>query len=269
MVLPNLSVLLWSVISEPLTLVQHLLLHLLPTFIYRPTTRLLSAIGFDPVNSHNYGPHTSAPFEGYYTRVTTTTGATILVIFSWVRGAKEKHIPRMVHFSYLPSHKTADGVKTEQAATVITVAPKDLKFLGMNNQHQRELELVAHDERGELLGRFWVAKNGRAKCRLELPTEEGDTLKVDIGIKNRTPWGGDPADLGPGPEGPLAALKYLLPLHWYVWSVSSDAEVYIERVQSKKDGENVYERSEVVYSGKGRAHMEKNWGATFPTGWVW
>jgi tocopherol cyclase len=59
------------------------------------------------------------------------------------------------------------------------------------------------------------------------------------------------------PEGRLVNLSLLLPLHWVVFSTCSRAEFSIVR-----DGE-------VVEAGSARAHVEKNWGDTFPTGWVW
>ena len=49
----------------------------------------------------DFAPHPGAPFEGYYTRIVTATGSTIILIFSSVFSAADR--PHLVHFSLLPS----------------------------------------------------------------------------------------------------------------------------------------------------------------------
>lgn len=68
---------------------------------------------------------------------------------------------------------------------------------------------------------------------------------------------GSPADFLAGPEGGLVRLNKLLPLHWYVFSTRSKAKYTLSR-----DGHE-------ILRNEGWAHQEKNWGNSFPTGWIW
>lgn len=68
------------------------------------------------------------------------------------------------------------------------------------------------------------------------------------------PWG----PYGEGPEGWLSKLP--LPLHWFVYSLRSPVlkyELLDLRTNTSISGRNVV------------AHMEKNWGKSFPKAWIW
>ena len=60
--------------------------------------------------------------------------------------------------------------------------------------------------------------------------------------------------LGSGPEGWLTSLPFL-PLHWFVYSTGST-------------GTYSWTESNNSFSGQALAHQEKNWGDSFPPGWV-
>lgn len=62
-------------------------------------------------------------------------------------------------------------------------------------------------------------------------------------------------DDGSGPAGWTDILP--LPLHWFVFSTGSTINKYIF-VENRK-----YE------TGSGHLHMEKNWGQSFPSAWIW
>ena len=81
-------------------------------------------------------------------------------------------------------------------------------------------------------------------------TIEDNSFTAEIGAP--VPWDGS----GLGPEGWLARLP--LPLHWFVYSTYSHVTY---RWTNHKTGEQMI--------GTGVAHMEKNWGRSFPEGWLW
>ena len=62
------------------------------------------------------------------------------------------------------------------------------------------------------------------------------------------------AIIGAGPEGWLTHLN-ILPLHWFVYSIGSK-------------GTYSWTESNNSFSGQALAHQEKNWGKSFPPGWV-
>lgn len=68
------------------------------------------------------------------------------------------------------------------------------------------------------------------------------------------PWNDD----GTGPEGWLVYLP--LPLHWFVFSLSSELTYY--EIQNITSGE-------VINGENGAVHLEKNWGQSFPKKWIW
>lgn len=267
MTLPSISTVLWSLAFEPFAFLLCLGVHFLPPWASTRITPLLSNLGFDVAQSHSYQPHPDAPFEGYYTRITTTTGATILLIFSTVRSAKKEGKPHLVHFSYISPENDGKTI-------VHNIYPEKLIFegRGQGKDADAELTITAVDERGEKVGTLVASKAGTVEYWLTLPVGAeagGGTLEVDIQLQNGTPWGGKGSVRGmeTSPEGPLSALIHLLPLHWFVRNVSAEAEINVEKVVTlPATGE---EQVELVLQEKGSGHIEKNWGATFPTGWVW
>lgn len=69
------------------------------------------------------------------------------------------------------------------------------------------------------------------------------------------PWGPH----GEGPEGWIDKLPFL-PLHWFVFSLGSPL-INLELID--------LETGKHITRTRGVVHMEKNWGASFPKGWVW
>ncbi|XP_046556285.1 tocopherol cyclase, chloroplastic-like [Haliotis rubra] len=73
-------------------------------------------------------------------------------------------------------------------------------------------------------------------------------------ISSPIPWG----PRGKGPEGWLEHLP--LPLHWFVYSLRSKVKWYefsVPHLGLQVTGKNAV------------AHMEKNWGKSFPPAWIW
>jgi len=76
-------------------------------------------------------------------------------------------------------------------------------------------------------------------------------LEADIGAPHL--WD----ESGRGPMGWLGSLP--LPLSWFVYSLGSPVNHY--KWTELKTGKSM--------TGKGFVHMEKNWGKSFPKGWIW
>jgi hypothetical protein len=87
-------------------------------------------------------------------------------------------------------------------------------------------------------------------------------FKDNIWIKARwtdvVPWGTS----GLGPEG-IVSLFRAFPLHWFVYSLGSPVEFEAQI----PDVVDTAKRTKVV--GRGYAHLEKNWGVSFPDSYVW
>lgn len=212
-----------------------------------PTHFLLSLTPlsrFLPATDH-FAPHPAAPFEGYYTRIVTPSNSTILIIFSSVHQAPDK--PHYVHFSHIPpASSPQDKALKINLFPRITGIPGDRKQGGF-----QEFTCVASDG----LGYCITTENGQ-KYSLRLPDPDGEgVVEVDVTVNHRTPW--NKGDVLSTPEGAFANLAHLLPLHWNVFSHKSVA------------GYTVRRNGMVWLQGEGIAHVEKNWGVSFPSGWTW
>lgn len=196
-----------------------------------------------PKQDH-FAPHLQAQFEGYYTRILTSSGATILLVFSSVFSAVDK--PHFVHFAYLPRDRPGSRI-------VVNKFPRISDCYGIKLPGSiHEFSRVAKGDGVE--GTFKIGYQEQ-RYRVELDTEEYGKLEVSVDLTNRKPWiAGDDVST---PEGIFSELSLLLPLHWNVFSTASSAAYTISQ------------DSKVLESGVGIAHLEKNWGVSFPRGWTW
>ena len=102
----------------------------------------------------------------------------------------------------------------------------------------------------------WVAESFGIITQDSVDITIPGVLDVHIQTQNRLPFNIYSPEIGP--YGSLDRLP--LPLRWWVQSLGSDAE-YEYTILGDTGSETV--------SGVGYAHLEKNWGAGFPIGWVW
>ncbi|MCK6599799.1 MAG: hypothetical protein L6Q37_15640 [Bdellovibrionaceae bacterium] len=87
----------------------------------------------------------------------------------------------------------------------------------------------------------------------------GDQVEVKASFKeNNRHW--NPYWNSWGPEGFGTFIK-LIPLHWFVHSLDSST---VYQLKYKNEDGQVVERKSI-----GSAHIEKNWGKTFPKAWMW
>ncbi|KAA8906700.1 hypothetical protein FN846DRAFT_709644 [Sphaerosporella brunnea] len=219
---------------------------ILPTIstmaLFHEPLRFLSSLLTRKNHRDHFAPHPGVPFEGYYTRILTSTGGTIVMILSSVFGAEEK--AHLVHFSYHPSPSSSSEPLMMERFPQMTDIPGHL-FHGGGVQ---EFSRVAKGDGVE--GTMRVCRD-EVRYRLEFPQEQ---VEVEVDLSSRRTWReGDEIST---PEGALAELSSLLPLHWDVFSVCSRATFSLRR-------------GALVETGEGWAHVEKNWGKEFPSGWTW
>ncbi|KAH9933887.1 uncharacterized protein B0H18DRAFT_1207992 [Fomitopsis serialis] len=187
----------------------------------------------------DFAPHHAAGFEGYYTRTLLEGGGTLAIIFCWVKRAKRR--PNLVCVSYTP--------------------PAGQEGTGFIHEFYPEhLSISAQDGAADHPSPFTVTADGIGTMNVgpesvDYSIDVPDTkLSLKLHTLNRIPW----CDLHPllGPMGPLAPLSPYIPLNWHVQTIASDASVTLTH-----DGR--------THEFTGKTHFEKNWGTSFPKGWIW
>ncbi len=203
----------------------------------------------------HFAPHSDAPFEGYYTRIVTKEGSTILCIFSSVWKAKNK--PHFVHFSLTTPPRSGSNTtiqSRQQTEILIDRFPviKDVLFEKDPGTGVQAFERVVSGD--DMSGYYRVDHQSQS---YKINTEGVDgKFDIEINIVGKKPWiAGNELST---PEGAFSNLNTLLPIHWHVQSTSSLQANYVVR----RDGVTIAE-------GTGVAHVEKNWGVSFPAGWTW
>ncbi|KAI0646171.1 hypothetical protein C8Q79DRAFT_926201 [Trametes meyenii] len=196
----------------------------------------------------HFAPHLSRRFDGYYTRTQTEDGATIAVIFCWVKGAKRRG--NLVLVLYQPG-----------AGAGLSIPAFKHQFFPDHFDVS-----VGEATRGDSPQGFVITAPGIGSMKVSSNTIEYDIavpekdLRLNLVLTDHTPWSRtDPLD---GPMGPILHLSRLLPLNWHVRSTQSVASYTLAHGPAGA-GESP------SLSGTGQAHAEKNWGASFPQGWIW
>ncbi|KAG8849196.1 hypothetical protein FRB96_000903 [Tulasnella sp. 330] len=173
-----------------------------------------------PPKQDHFAPHPGAPFEGYYTRIFTKSGNTILLIFSSVPGAKTH--THHLHFSHIL--RPSGSRKHQEADVLIARFPTiDDPLL---QKYKSGVQSFKMEAVGDGVTATYDIGEDKLRYRLKAETEEG-CIEAFAEISGSTP------------------------------STASHAKFSI-----KRDGQ-------IVEEGEGVAHVEKNWGTSFPPGWTW
>ena len=184
----------------------------------------------------DFAPHALSGFEGYYSRTLLDDGGTLAIIFCWVKNAKRRG--NLVCVSYAPAPgKEATGFTHEFYPDHFEVSPQD------GNVNAPTPFRAAADIGSMNVGTDIVDYS------IDAPN-----LKLTLTLTNRQPWSAAHPLLGP--MGPLAPLSPYLPLNWHIHTTSSDAALTFTH-----DGH--------IHRAHGTSHFEKNWGTSFPGGWLW
>ncbi|KAI0777547.1 hypothetical protein BD413DRAFT_517690 [Trametes elegans] len=204
------------------------------------------------LQTDHFAPHSSCKFEGYYTRAVLEDGATLAVIFCWVKGAKGRGNLVLVLYN-----RPDDDGHDAQDPNERPIPSFKYEFF----PDRFDVSVGAHS-RGEPRA-FTITAPGLGSMAVSAHTIAYDIavpahdlrLRLALALTRRTAWSRtDP--LG-GPMGALLLpLSALLPLNWHVRATAAAAACELAHA-----GRTV--------RGAARAHAEKNWGASFPGGWIW
>ncbi len=207
-----------------------------------PFHRLWQALT-DIFNSRDhFSPHPDAGFEGYYSRTQLEDGGTLAVIFCWVKDAPQR--ANLFHVSYTPVRDDPNspfpGFKYELFPDTLNVQVNPQSVDGQQpfNASMSGIGTMAvHPDFVEYTVSSAVAD-----------------LHLRLRLSNRVPW----SRTNPlaGPMGLLSHFSALLPLNWHVYSTASSASYSISHAGHTRQGTGV-------------SHFEKNWGTSFPPGWIW
>ncbi|KAI0689158.1 hypothetical protein BC835DRAFT_1308476, partial [Cytidiella melzeri] len=173
-------------------------------------------------------------------------GATLAVIFCWVKDAQQR--PHLVHVSYTPAAGSTPGDNSD--------AVEGFKREFFPGTMTLNIHPQLHDKRVP----FTVIMPDVGTMRLGADAVEyriscpSSGLEVDLRLTNRVPWSShDPLY---GPMGFISRISALLPLNWHVYSTASVAS-------------GTFSHGGKTRQVTGIAHVEKNWGTSFPPGWIW
>ncbi|MCG2725210.1 MAG: tocopherol cyclase family protein [Elusimicrobia bacterium] len=201
-----------------------------------------------------FGEKSGPRFEGWYTRITDQDGQRS---FAFIVGS---FLPDGVSFS--PSQSMTGYI----AVLISDISGKTLRVyetfpektnLSVNGKKVFNENPLEHCSEGSDCRRSdfeWTAQGyGRVDNKgfsLEIPGEIN--IKGDFG--EPIYWNGE---RNASPEG-MATYISLMPIHWYVHSLGS-----LTKYEYNITAENISVKS------LGYAHIEKNWGRSFPRKWIW
>jgi len=210
--------------------------------------RIADNVDVMPAEHNNpHVPITKGPwFEGWYTRVQDpATGRSIAVIVASYLPSGEKYQIGKDYTGYINVLVSEGNGAPTLSYTVFPQRTRSL--VGGVAVATNPPPLSPAQFRWEADGFGYITESD---IHLSIP----DVVDIDIDTHNRLPF--DRSDTNRRPEGALAQLP--IPLNWFIHSVGSDAHYRIRLAQNPNEVE-----------GTGYAHLEKNWGAQFPLGWIW
>ena len=183
-------------------------------------------------------------FQGWYTRITDATGASIAVV-----GATQ-YLPGtpIPDDFYLPGY-LAVIINDHGLKKVYETFPERTSFWSNRASVLEDPESPYWEEFS------WTSEYGvitNEYIDVSIP----DGINVDVSLGPRLPYNSIIPWLGP--EGLVEFLPFV-PLHWFVYSLGSDATYTYTLLDEEND----------TVSGFGFAHQESNWGVIFPPAWVW
>ena len=182
---------------------------------------------------NHFAPHPRSKFEGYYSKFTLPSGASLALVVCSVPQAKTR--PHMVSFTYVP-HDTSKIFQKE---------------LWVDNIARVSKENDAFELQVDGIGSVDVSSDSTTKYSLK-----HDCFAFEGITRNQVPWSGTKST----PEGLLVNLP--LPLHWHVQSLSSKCDFSMKLVE--------YDFLPTADAkGTATVHQEKNWGQSFPSAHIW
>ena len=200
-----------------------------------------------------FGPHTPPPkgpwFEGWYVRLTDIKEhRSVAVITTTQLNPDEAFKTGKGSSGYLAILvQNGEGQPTQSfesfpQKTFIRTQGKDLSLKAAINNADFTWEAPQYG---------WLSPEG---FDLRIPGQ----VEVKARLSEGKPWSRYFKNWGP--EG-FGSFMPLIPLHWFVQSLSSHADYYLKMRDAKGTTTEI--------NSQASAHIEKNWGKTFPKSWVW
>ncbi|KAI0703169.1 hypothetical protein C8Q76DRAFT_632165 [Earliella scabrosa] len=228
----------------------------------------------------HFAPHKSRKFEGYYTRVQLEDGGTLAIIFCWVKRAKERG--NYVLVSYMPPAADAHNAWDDGRPGALPPGAFQYEFF----PPEITISPLPRDHDGHTS--FTIAAPGVGHMTVTPATIEyaivvpSKHLRVHLTLDAHTPWypSSSPSCSSSGalhgPMGGIQHLSWALPLNWHVRSTRSRATYFVmHRASARHSGLGLRPGrggtgdAPLRLEGVGEAHVEKNWGGSFPRGWIW
>jgi|1048.fasta_scaffold09070_2 hypothetical protein len=216
--------------------------------IFGPSDSSIDSL-LDPHRLPESGPW----FEGWYVRITPDTGSQQslgVVVGSYLPPGESRAASEEKGLTGYAA--ILDGGSAGQPLRSFEVFPRNTRLYLNKN------DIVNRDPAPSGKASFrWVADG--------VGEFSGDSVALDmanqISFRARwldvSPW----SENGLGPEGYISLFR-AFPLHWFVHSLRSRVE--FEASLPNPNGTGLQR-----LSGSGYAHIEKNWGASFPPAYVW
>ena len=205
-------------------------------FVRRTCSKVYKSL----LSRDHFAPHTYAGFEGYYSRTQLDDGGTLAVIFCWVKNAPRR--ANLVHVSYTPPVSGSPS-----AAFKHEFFPDRLKVATHPKRPDGQQPFIVH------MPGIGTMDLNNDSVKYIVKTSDPD-LSLSLEVTDRVPW----SDVTPlaGPMGILAVFSRFFPLNWHVFCTSSKATYS-------------FTYGGLTQEGTGTSHVEKNWGTSFPSGWIW
>jgi hypothetical protein len=212
---------------------------------------LLLALG---TSGSIYDPHVPSAgsfFEGWYTRIATADGESSFAVLFGMTHATDSVSNTPPRAMITITYQDNNGPAASMLAFSEFPAPPSVSITRNGSPITRNPDYKSPPnfrwDAGELGYHETIGDSTVMNFTVGGASFYAETISA-------TPWTSDGS--GFGPAGPLDSLP--LPLHWFVYSLSSTVASL-----SFSSGERT------VSASGGRAHMEKNWGNGFPDKWVW
>jgi hypothetical protein len=191
-------------------------------------------------------PHPSAAVEGYYTKFDFPNGAHIVLVICSVRQAYDPSRAHMVSFTYQPPTGNEFWQRQFYDRTIsMRRTPKA--------EHNNAFEL-------DVPGVGYVRFDGDGDVEYDLDFND---FRFCARVRSEVMWSGGQDEPGweSSPEGWLSILP--LPLHWHVSSLRSRGTCDLQ-VMNNAVPQLISASHQTVC-----AHLEKNWGNSFPKSHIW
>jgi len=219
-------------------------------------------------------------FDGWFIRITDLAMKTScsLIVGSMRRSGSESFNEHYVSISFSSPRFGRKGHKPYELQSFHHVSTQEEVSILFDERKMSGFENEI-DWRAPAAGRCssfsWESKEcgsmrfldggARVEVDMRLRNERNEVIELRAKLRQPKPWGKNEA----GPEGWLGRTP-LLPCRYFVQSLGSECSYTLRRrCGGMGNSSRVYHLADVCVSGGGFAHVETNYGAAFPSGWIY